>query len=261
MLTIYIDDSGTSPAQRIAVAAGIVIPSARIPRFESEWNRFLERERIPEFHASECLAKNQHSPFASWDDRRVRRVLFTVRQLTIRFSVKAFCTGVHKQDYDDVLTADMKSAVGNSHYSWAVSSVIGHAEDFSKKHNEPITYVFDNADKLIRKEVTEAMEFMNSKEKGRFSGNWIFGKRRYIPGLQAVDLFAWTCYQKFRQARFGAPIRPIAEELNLDYQEGRDGQWRIVESLSRDGIEKWVAENRSNSRTQEIIEFKKNMKR
>lgn len=260
MFTIYIDDSGTAPEQRMAVAAGIVVPAARIPKLESEWNAFLKKEHIPEFHTSECLARNQHSPFAAWDDQRVRRVFALVRQLTIRFSVKGFCIGIHKQDYDEVLTVDMKDAIGDSHYAWALSSVIGHAEDFSKEHKASMTYVFDNAGKVLRREVTDALEFMETKEPGRFSGNWMFGKRSEIPALQAVDLFAWTCFQQFRRARFGTPIRAIADETNLGYEKGRRGTWRTVQSLSREGLEKWVAENRDNPRTQEIIEFKKKLR-
>lgn len=256
MFTIYVDDSGTAPEQKVAVAAGIVVPAARIPKFESEWNRFLRTEKIPEFHTSECLARNERSPFASWDDQRVRRVFTLVRQLTIRFSVKGFCIGIHKQDYEDVLTADLKDAVGDSHYTWALSSVIGHAEDFSKKQGAPMTYVFDNAGKVVRREVTDALEFMGAMEPERFSGNWMFGKRSEIPALQAVDLFAWTCFQQFRFSRFNTPIPVIAHETNLGYEEGRGGEWRIVESLSREGIEKWVAENRDNPRTKEIISFK-----
>jgi hypothetical protein len=261
MFTIYIDDSGTAPEQKIAVAAGIVIPAARIPKFESEWNKFLKQEQIPDgFHASECLARNQHSPFSDWDDKRVRRVFASVRQLTVRFFVKGFCIGIHKQDYDEVLTPELKSAVGDSHYTWALSSVIGHAEDLSKEKKTPMTYVFDNAGKVLRREVTDALEFMEAMEPGRFSGNWIFGKRSAIPALQAVDLFAWTCFQQFRRVRFDTPISVIADETDLGYEEGRNGQWRIVQSLSREGIEKWVAENHSNPRTQEIIDFKKKLR-
>lgn len=215
----------------------------------------LGQEQIPEFHASECLARNLHSPFATWDDERVRRAFTRVRQLTIRFSVRGFCTGIHKQDYDEVLTEDMKSAIGDSYYTWALSSVIGHAYDFSRQQKAPITYVFDNAEAAIKKEVTDAMAYMESKDPGHF-GNWMFGKRSEVPALQAVDLFAWTCFQQFRQSRFGKTIPDLADETDLGYEQGRLGTWRTVESLNREGIERWVSDNRNNPRTREIVAFK-----
>ncbi len=260
MFTIYIDDSGTSPEHRMAVAAGIVIPATRIRKFDSEWRRFLQDERIPEFHASECLARNQHSPFSAWDDERVRRVFARVRQLTIRFSIRGFCIGIHKLDYDEVLTADMKAAVGNSHYTWALSSLIGLADDLSRQQGAPMTYVFDNAGKAIKREVTDALEFMESMEQGRYAGCWIFGKRSETPALQAVDLFAWTCFQQFRRSRFGNPIPDLVYETDLGYEQGRRGTWRTVQSLNREGIEKWVSENRDNPRTKEIIAFKERLR-
>lgn len=257
MFTIYIDDSGTAPEQKMAVAAGIVVPAARISKFESEWTRFLREEHIPEFHASECLARNQHSPFASWDEETVRRVFSRVRQLTIRFSVKGYCIGIHKHDYDEVLTPDLKAAVGNSHYAWALSSVLGHALDFAEQHKAPMAYVFDNAEKVVKREITDALEFAENIYPGKFAGNWTFGKRADIPALQGVDLFAWTCFQQFRRARFNTPIPSIANETDAGYALGRNGQWRTIQSLTREGIEKWAEKNRNNPRTSEIIKFKK----
>jgi hypothetical protein len=68
MFSIYIDDSGSAPEHRFAIAAGIVFPARRIGLFEREWNAFLEKEEVREIHASECVAHNPHSDFAKWDE-------------------------------------------------------------------------------------------------------------------------------------------------------------------------------------------------
>ncbi len=258
MFTIYIDDSGTAPEQRMAVASGIIFPALRIRHFESEWNAFLLKEGISEFHTSECLAHNQHSEFAGWDDERVRRVFARVRQITFKYSVKGFCIGIHKKDYDEVLTADMKEAVGESHYTWAVSSLIGLAEDWATARGLPIEYVFDNEGKPVKREIISAMEFIDEVlYPGRFTGHWSFRKRIDVPALQAVDLFAWTCFQQFRHVRFGDPIHSLAKESNLAYEKAQNGEWRVVQSLHRQGIEDWVTKNRDSQRTQEILAFKR----
>jgi hypothetical protein len=260
MFTTFIDDSGTAPEHKIAVACGIVVPTARIARFESEWKSLLQKEGISDFHASECLARNPHSEFSTWDDETVRRVFTKIRQLTIRFFVRGFCIGVYKDDYDEVLTADMKAAVGNSHFTWALSSVLGLALDWADAQKAPMHYVFDNAGKILQREITDGLEFAENIYPGRIARHWMFGKRADTPALQAADLFAWTCFQQFRRARLKHSIHPIAEETNEGYEEGRKGEWRTVQSLTREGIENWVAANRDNPRTKEIIAFKAKLK-
>ncbi len=260
MFTLYVDESGTAPEHKMAIAAGIVVPALQVRRLEGEWNTFLEKQQIPEFHASECLARNPHSAFADWNDDRVRKVFARVRQITFKYSIKAFCIAIHKKDYDDFLTADLKKAVGNSHYTWAASSVIGLASDWSIEHKAPMEYVFDNATKDVKVEIESAMDFMETKSPGEFAGHYSFCSRKEIPALQAVDLFAWTCFQAARKARLGHPIHPIAHESALAYHAAREGNWWLVQSLTREGIEKWVAEYHDNPRTKEIIAFKQKQK-
>jgi hypothetical protein len=256
MFTIYIDDSGTAPEHKMAIAAGIIVPALRIRPLESEWSAFLEKQRIPDFHTSECLARNQHSAFSNWDDDRVRKVFARVRQITFKYSIKAFCIAIHKKDYDEVLTEDLKMAVGNSHYTWAVSSVIGLASDWATEHKVPMEYVFDTATKDVKCEIDSAMDFMETKSPGEFVEHYSFRSRKDVPALQAVDLFAWTCYQAARKARLGHPIHPIAHESAIAYHAAREGNWWLVQSLTREGIEKWVAEYHDNPRTKEITAFK-----
>jgi hypothetical protein len=42
MFTAYIDDSGTAPEQKVAIATALVMPAHRIIAFQSEWNTFIE---------------------------------------------------------------------------------------------------------------------------------------------------------------------------------------------------------------------------
>jgi hypothetical protein len=260
MFTTFIDDSGSAPEHKMAIAAGIVVPTARIAKLESEWKRLLSEERFSDFHSSECAARNQHSDFANWSDETVQRVFRRVSHLAIRFAVKGFCIGIHKDDYDEVLTPNMKAAVGNSHYTWALSSLLGLALDFATAQKTSMHYVFDNCGKVQREEIVSALEFSERVYPGSFTGHYLFGNRKDMPALQMVDLFAWTCFQMFRHARFQQPVLGIAFEMDEGFAQGRKGEWRIIQSLSREGLEKWVAEKASNPRTQEIIAFKQQRK-
>jgi hypothetical protein len=260
VFTIYIDDSGTSPEHKMAIAAGIIIPAIQIARFDAEWNEFLAREHISDFHSSVCLARNHKSEFANWDDDHVRRVFRQVRRMTFKYSVKGFCIGIHKELYDDVLPDDMRAAVGQSYYTWAVSSLLGLAYDWAHERSVPIMYVFDEENKNVKREIEDAMTFSERIYGDHFSGHHSFRKRREVPCLQAVDQFAWACFQGFRRARFDQNLHEIATESRTAYLKAKSGEWHEIQSLNREGLEKWVADLRNNPRTQEIIAFKEKLR-
>src|SRR5271156_3263781 len=85
--TLFMDDSGSRGRHRIAVAAGLVIPSAQIVSLEKEWNTFKEREGFDDFHASPCNAPDKQ--FANWDDAKINRVFSRVRQICKKYGVGA----------------------------------------------------------------------------------------------------------------------------------------------------------------------------
>jgi hypothetical protein len=241
MFTIYIDDSGSSPEQKVVVASGMILPVKRLEAFDAEWNKFLKKEGITEFHTSVCLAHNLHSEFAGWDDARVKRVFARVRQITFKYFIRAFCIAIYKKDYNEVMPKDMRERVG-SYYTWAASSVLGSAYDWAVHRAVPVPmeYVFDTADKQVKREIDDAMECSENLYSGHFMGHYSFRKRSEVPALQAVNLFAWTCFQKGRLARAMQPIHPFAEENWEAYGSAREGEWCRVESLNRLGIENWV---------------------
>jgi hypothetical protein len=259
MFTIYIDDSGSAPEHRLAIASGIIFPAKRLEALEKEWQSFLDKEEITEFHSSVCMAHNPHTEFALWDDDRVRRVFARVRQITFKYSVDAFCIAIHKKDYDEVVPKDMFDRVG-SHFTWAVSSVIGHAYDWGVEHSVPMEYVFDNAEKRIRREIDDAMEFCEAQTPGYFAGHYFFRKREEVPALQAADLFAWTCFQRGRHVRFNHPIHSIAEESWEAYERQKNGQWCEVQSLHRQGLEDWVKRTYLSPVDVRVKEFKEGLK-
>ena len=259
MFTIFIDDSGSSPEHKWAVASGIIFPALQMERLEGEWNTFLAKEGISEFHSSECLARNQHSDFAQWDESRVQRVFARVRQITFKYSVKAFGIGIYKTDYDEVMPEDMRKRVG-SYYTWALSSVLGLTYDWSVKRSVPMEYVLDEADKAVKREISDAMEYSEGIYPGHFAGHYSFRRRKDVPALQAADLFAWTCYQQGRRARLKHSIHPLAQENWAAYAKQDDKKWCLFQSLNRQVIEDWIKKTYLGPEDKQIQEFKDKLK-
>jgi hypothetical protein len=66
MFPVYIDDGGTDPKQPVAIAAALIIPAIQIPILKKNRASFALKYGFPDFHASECMARNAHSAFAGW---------------------------------------------------------------------------------------------------------------------------------------------------------------------------------------------------
>jgi hypothetical protein len=258
MFTFFIDDSGTAPEHRMAIAAGIIIPSLRLLPFESEWKAFCDKEGMEDFHASECLARNKHSAFADWSDDRVRKAFARVRQITLKYSAKSYCVALKKQDYEEIVTPKLKQSLGESYFSWAVSSLVGLCFDWSKQRSVEMEYVFDNSDKAIQIEIEDALAFSEQTNGNRFSGHYSFRSRKEIPALQATDLLAWTCYQHALWSRFRFPIHRLAKESAIDYVNAKGREWLTIQSLHRQGVADLMEVlNSYSQRTEEVIEFRR----
>jgi hypothetical protein len=265
MFTLYIDDSGTSPSNRIAISGGVIIPAARLKAFESEWKRFCDKEGISEFHTSECVARNSNKPFASWDDDRVKRVMRRVLQITFKYVSRAFCISILKKDYDEVVPKEMWSGIGKSHYIWAVSSVLGLGYDFASSRSVPMEYVFDNTDKHTKRDINEAIDYSETIGYGdHFSGHSFFRSRTDTPGLQLADFWVWHCFQGACRSRLRMPLSPFAVEGLTAFipksSQTKEASWATVQSLNRNALETWVKKTHGSAVDLEARDYKKKRK-
>lgn len=256
MFTIFIDDSGSDPNQRFAIAAGIIFPAMRLELFESEWRRFLEKERIPELHASQCAAHNPESAYAGWENPHIRRVMLRAQEIIFKHSLQSFSIGVQKDHYDEEVPEEMWANVGESHYIWALSSVFGLSYDWSSKHSVPMEYVIDTPSKQEKIDIEEAIEYSDYIYPSHFVGHYSFRSRKDVPGLQAVDLFAWACYQAALRTRFGVPMNAIADELWTEFVMYKQEQWSEIQSLSREGLKAWVKKAHGSPEDLRLREYK-----
>ncbi len=233
-----------------------MFPAKRIGAFEQEWNAFLRKEGIRELHASVCVAHNSHSDFADWDNDRSERVLLHAQQIIFKYSVKAFSIGIHKQDYNELVPKEMWLSVSQSHYVWALSSVLGLSYDWASNRATLMEYVFDNASKEEKRDIEEAIDYSEAIYPGHFSGHYSFRSRKEVPGLQAADLYAWVNYQAACDTRFGIPIKPVAEKLWFPFILRNQKKWCTIQSLNRQGLEMWVTKTYGSPEDLRLREYK-----
>src|SRR5271156_4100047 len=105
MFSAYIDDSGTDPNQRAAIATAFIMPAAQIIRLEREWDKFRTRYKFADLHTSEMVHLNHKSDFASWDEEKQRVVFKRVRDISKKYGVRsaAISIAVNKADYDELV--------------------------------------------------------------------------------------------------------------------------------------------------------------
>lgn len=227
----YIDDSGTARDQKVASATALIIPKQRIVALESEWDSFKKNYGIKAFHTSECVARNQHSEFSSWDDTRVKSALTRVRHIAKKYGVRAFSLAIPKSDYDAIIPEDLKPKCGIYQYTWAVRSLVIYIDDWAVAFGAapPVEYVFDWMDPRsdAKREIDIAMVEAEIARPGRFVGHYSFKRREGNAGLQCVDSVAWTCYRFALHAMEKRMLSELHSECWHDYKNHR-------------GVDKWL---------------------
>lgn len=250
MFTIYIDDSGTSPTQHIAIATCLIIPARPIRRLEEEWNSFRIKEGFSVFHASEFVFRNPHSEFASWNGDKQERVFERVIQITRKYGAKAISISVNKVDYDEVIPDSIRDIVGRFHYSSAVHHLVSWLIKWKSeiaKGIPPFEFVFDWMDNGESKpEIIDAMdrvEFISIEDgKTKEFSNYRFGRRKDMPGLQCVDVVSWVCYQFSLFAFRKTPLHPFAERAWHDFEgDLEDKGWLWSAAVRRSHLQEWVS--------------------
>lgn len=225
MLTVYVDDSGTSPSDKVPVAAGLIVPAHNLHSLHREWKAFDDGYHFKEdFHTSECVAKNPKSVFANWKDPKIRRALARARRIAKRNSCKAISVTHNKQDVIDALPEEWKQQGGQEPFTWSLRSLLFRIREWNERegNSQPIEYVIDwlepNDPKRI--EAERLLAQLEYNYPGEYSGHYSFRHRKVVPGLQCADLLAWTCFNRSKLAyRHQNAIHRLAEESFKDFSK------------------------------------------
>lgn len=230
LFTNYVDDSGTDPNQRVAIASGWIVPAARIVALEREWDRLKEKEGFTDFHTSVFSAwfRNKKSEFRDWDAAKHARVFSRVRQIAKKYGARTIAFAVKKKDYDEVVPEEFRRYWGTFHYTWAIRQFVDYVHRWQRHFSAaPLEYVFDymKPSDPCRKEIETVMEQAEDMtgSKGDFT-NFGFRERKLLPGLQLSDALAWTSYQYALQAFYEKPMVCDAQTAWKDFHEHLNGE-------------------------------------
>jgi hypothetical protein len=246
MFTAYIDDSGTAPEQKVAMATALVIPAHRIIAFQSEWATFIEKWGISDFHASACAVANPKSDFAGWDESKVRKVFRRIRQIITKYGLISYSLSVHKSDYDAVVPVKDRHLFGHYHYTYAIHNLLALLDNWACRTGveHPLEYVFDWMDektqRIQKQEIENSLARSEETRPGRFAGHYSFRKRKEVPGLQCVDLIGWTCYRFGLNTFGGPPLTELQSECWQDFSKWEKGQWLTSIGQTRQQIREVV---------------------
>lgn len=256
MFTVYIDDSGTDPSQSLAIAAGIIVPATNIDPLDRAWSELLDYEFIRGFHSSECAAGQEGTDFENWSWQRKKRVFWKVREITKTFAVKAFSCAINKADYDQFVTGELRDVGGKYHYTWAVRHVVAYLDMWALLNgiSIPFEYLFDwmgeSKRNSAKREIEIVMSQAESVRAGFYEGQYQFKKRRNHPGLQCVDLLAWSCYQFGRSAIFQVPCHPLAWESFWDFDAHNQKNWLHAVTQKPEDLKIWAEQESADERSQ-----------
>ena len=198
---LHVDDAGTRPTHKVAVASALVVPASQVCRLESEWNTLKSKEGFSCFHASPCNAADKKSEFAGWSDAKINRVFSRVLQITRKYGVIAISCSTHKKIYDEVVKPEeLRRYFGTYHYSWCLGMVIAFAERWRSRNarNQPFEFIFDYTERNdARIEIENQLALCErvNREKG-ITGlytKYSFREKKDIPALQCADEIAWVC--------------------------------------------------------------------
>ena len=260
MFTAYVDDSGTDPNQAVAIASAWIMPGHGIIRLENEWNTLKRKEGFSSWHTSEFLAKNEKCEAVNWDDPKLNRVFYRVRQIAKKYGVKVISFAVCKQDYDDAIPPDLRKHSGKFHYTWAIRILLDRILGWRRSRGLlPLQYVFDwqdpKAEKKKKREIEDAIEQAEeAATEAGFAGefrNFGFGSREDIPGLQCSDLLAWTAFRQAQLATCKIALSEHAEIAWRDFDAHCDPDWREVLTIGKSELQRFANNAEAVAHTQE----------
>ena len=258
MFSVYIDDSGTDPNQKVAIATGLIVPALRITALDREWEKFKEKEQFKCFHTSPCLAGNEKEGFGAWDQEKRFRVLRRVRRIAKKYGARAFSLAIKKSDYEEVIPQEFLELAGRYHYTWAIRNLLVILNAWAIKNGVTTSYEYiyhwmdPKAQKVPRQEIETVMAQAEDAAKRlgahRTFVNYSFRQDEEIPALQCVDAVGWAAYQAALKVFAAVPISEIATESFSDFHRADGNGWLVALTITKDHLRDWVEREKADGR-------------
>jgi hypothetical protein len=250
MLTIYIDDSGTSPNETIAVAAGWIAKTPAWTLLERGWAKVqnVESHRFTCMHMGEFSHGSKE--FEGWDLNKKLLVIRKLTPLITKRALKGFALGVVKKDFDEIVPANLRAQGFENHYTYAIRRVLGMIHDWRKAEgfdDLPIEYIFDfmNLHDPRRMEIQKVFTSIGTEHEnlnlyGLTKDGFNFKDKKSLPPLQAADMLAWTIYRAMQHEIGEKDASPIATLLFRDFQTAKHGHLLEGGYNKREHLIAWV---------------------
>jgi len=255
MFTIFIDDSGTAPDQKVVIAAAMVVPAAKITSLNREWAEFNQGYGFGgDFHSSICVARNRHSVFAGWSDRKVRNALRRARSIMKRNACKSISLTIHKDDFAAEAPQEWLKVGGNDPFTWAFRTLLNLLRNpkMTKHYGPgPYEYIIDWVEPRDREEIEMLMAQFESAYPGEYEGRYSFRKRQLVPALQCCDLLAWSAFSRSRYAFMNTPMHQLANASYEDLHAHLNGEWYDALAHTREMLRKAISLDRADTAGEE----------
>jgi hypothetical protein len=249
VFSVYVDDSGTDPQQKVAVAAALIVPAIKIQRIEALWETFREKYGFKYLHASELASSHRKGQYGHWSDHKAGLVLSRARQIT-KANVAAACAfSIKKESFDRVTPRQWKIQGGQNHYTWAFRTLLDHLIRWREARGivKPFEWVFDNANGRDRDEIEMLMAQFEVDHPGHFEGRYSFRCRANVPCLQAADLLAWSTYSISREIFVRASADPFAVRSMQDFRNYQNGDWLTCLTYAEEQLRQTIDDDLRNA--------------
>lgn len=250
-MTIYIDDSGTSPENAVAVAAGWIAHTDSWVTFQTDWDkaRDIDGDKFESMHMAEFVFGRKGTEFEGWSLEKKQRISARLRGIIKKSAAKGFALGVVKKDFDELVPNALRVLGFESHYTYAIRRVLGMIDTWRQKENltESIQYIFDWMDPgdPRRREIGAVFgpaegEPEAFRRYGLAKGGFSFRPKNNLAPLQAADMFAWLTYQWLLNECEGKKLNPIATESFKDFYLHRNKTFLEGGYNKRANLADWV---------------------
>jgi len=201
---IYLDDSGTDPAQPVVVVAGYLSTDREWKKFSKAWLAVLARYRLPYFHMTEFMTTwgTKLFPKRAWPDERKNRLIDELLAVIGRGAMCQLGVGTPKAEWEAVLTPAIKRHLG-SPFTIGLHLCLRDALRWLPRHlsKERVGVIFDQAPRRAQNQLLRA--YALERELQRLDGDHrlgplAFDDKRQCPPLQAADIPALLYYQALR---------------------------------------------------------------
>jgi hypothetical protein len=223
--TVYVDDSGTEPNQKIAAASFCVSTVDRWQEFLKAWNKIALREgfELKHFHMTEfaacrpchpcqqCLSGNKSArehPWQRWSDEKRESVLRRMAKALVKHVEFGVGHSYTKTDYDEHVRNSparqlANGPVGDEYVTFAVQRCGGSLAQWraATGRRDRLKFVFDSSSTKEKKEIAEV--FFGAANDGQQIVNGIeqwfnpeegvaYESRKVTHQLLSADMLAWT---------------------------------------------------------------------